>query len=142
LSAEILAPGSTVVEHLTQNPKIQGLTPTTGTGRERMAKNSYQHVLGSIVLKFLHKLESSHVLNTNSLAYLATPKSARLKVIIVSLLLLYSFISISIIDIELLSLLFLDTRKHREKEKFETVFSASFNLFLSQKQWCSTLCLI
>ncbi len=26
-----LCPGSTVVEHLTRNPKIQGLNPTTGT---------------------------------------------------------------------------------------------------------------
>ncbi len=28
------APGSTVVEHSTHNPKIEGLNPTTGTGRE------------------------------------------------------------------------------------------------------------
>ncbi len=136
MSAQI-PPVSTVVALLTQNPKIQGLTPTTYTGKEGMAKN--------ITSTFWGQLESWHVLNTNSLAYLATPEAARLKVIIVSLL-LYSISSSIIINKELLLLvvvvLFLDTRKLREKEKFETIFSVCFDLFLSQMQWCSTLCLI
>jgi hypothetical protein len=32
------APGSTVVEYSTHNPKIEGLNPTTGTGEEKKVK--------------------------------------------------------------------------------------------------------
>jgi hypothetical protein len=33
-----LCPGSRVVEHSPYDPKIKGLSPATGTGREKMAK--------------------------------------------------------------------------------------------------------
>ncbi len=37
LSHQLLYPCSTVVEHSTQNPKIEGSNPTADTGRENMA---------------------------------------------------------------------------------------------------------
>jgi hypothetical protein len=36
---DFLYPCSTVVEQRTQNPKIYGLNPTSGTGKEKMAKS-------------------------------------------------------------------------------------------------------
>ncbi len=45
-------PGRTVVVHLSQNPKIQGLTPTTGTGRERMANIITNTFWGQSYLSF------------------------------------------------------------------------------------------
>jgi hypothetical protein len=33
-----LAPASTVVEHSTHKPKVKGLNPTIGTGREKTVK--------------------------------------------------------------------------------------------------------
>ncbi len=34
-----LGPGGAVAEDLTHNPKVHGLTPATGTGRDLMVKN-------------------------------------------------------------------------------------------------------
>jgi hypothetical protein len=36
-----LCPGSTGVENSTYNPKFKGSNPTTGTGREKIAKKEY-----------------------------------------------------------------------------------------------------
>jgi hypothetical protein len=35
----VVVPDSSVVEHLTHNPKVNGSNPSTGTGKQKKAKN-------------------------------------------------------------------------------------------------------
>jgi hypothetical protein len=44
--------GSTVVKHSTHNPKIEGLNPTPGTGREKKGKKVYNTLIRDYLCLF------------------------------------------------------------------------------------------
>ncbi len=49
-------PESTVVDHSAQNPKNEGLNPSTGTGKEKVIKIDF-------LIKFNHKQASEEILD-------------------------------------------------------------------------------
>jgi hypothetical protein len=74
LYRELASGLSTVVEHSTPNPEIEGLNPSTGTGREKRQK--YQ-LLTHIYIGYLKNL-----LGPNNLAYFAAATVTKKKIFV------------------------------------------------------------